>query len=99
MKYLQTQWKFRLTVVLVVSIIASVLLMGLEMTDWAAQINQQGYSHGGGEKPNAPSALMFILPFVKEIILIGVPMSISLLVMKLFGRKKKRTARSVRNSG
>ncbi|WP_375748748.1 hypothetical protein [Vibrio sp. HN007] len=89
MKYLQTQWKFRLTVVLVTSMMVSVLLVGLEMTDWAAQINQQGYSHGDGEKPDAPTMLMFILPFIKELILIGVPMTLSLLLMKIFGRKKR----------
>ncbi|MDB1124706.1 hypothetical protein [Vibrio algarum] len=89
MKYLQYQWKSRLAVVLAVSVVISVGMVMLDMTDWATQINQQGYSHGEGDGPDVPSALMYILPFVKEIVLIGVPMSISLLLMRIFGRKKR----------
>jgi SNF family Na+-dependent transporter len=91
MKYLQYQWKSRLGVVLIVSIVISAAMMMLEMTDFANQINQQGFSHGDGDGPSGPAALMFILPFVKEIILIGVPMLLALLVMKTLGRKKRNT--------
>ncbi len=97
MKYLQYQWKSRLGVVLIVSIVISAAMMMLEMTDFARQINLQGYSHGEGDGPSGPAALMFILPFVKEIILIGVPMSLALLVMKIFGGKK-RSSRMRRES-
>jgi hypothetical protein len=90
MKYLQVQWKVRLTVVLVVSFAVSLLITSVEMTDWAAQINQEGYSHGEeGGAPGAASALRYVLPLVKEIILIGVPLGISLLVMNIFGRIKR----------
>lgn len=91
MKYLQTQWKPRLAIIVTVSIVISVFMVSLEMTDWAAQINLQGYSHGDGEAegPGAASILRYILPFVKELILIGVPMAIALLLMKIFGRKKR----------
>jgi hypothetical protein len=97
MKYLQTEWKTRLPVVMLISIAISALLVGLELTDWAAQINQEGYSHGEGEGPSGPSVLMYILPFVKEVVLIGVPMALSLLVMKLFGRKKNTSKRRAKS--
>lgn len=89
MKYLQYQWKPRSVIVLVVSIVMGVSMVLLELTDWANQINEQGFSHGDGEGPDIPSVLKYVLPFIKEIILIGVPMSISLLIMKIFGRKKR----------
>ncbi|MCJ2376313.1 hypothetical protein LNL84_05635 [Vibrio sp. ZSDZ34] len=91
MKYLKYHWKPRLSVVMTLSIIISALMVMLEMTDFANQINQQGFSHGDGDGPSGPAALMFILPFVKEIILIGVPMLLALLVMKTLGRKKRNT--------
>lgn len=94
MKHLQYHWKSRTLVVLVISIVISMLLVLLESTDWAAQINQQGYSHGGedGEGKGIPSVLRYILPFVKELVLIGVPLLLSLLLMKVltwFKRAKK----------
>ncbi|MDO6840497.1 hypothetical protein Q4602_13505 [Paraglaciecola chathamensis] len=82
MKYLQYHWKSRTFVVLAISIVVSILLISLELTDWAAQINQQGYSHGS-EGKGIPSALRYILPFVKELVLIGVPLLLSLLLMKV----------------
>jgi hypothetical protein len=81
-----------------VSILVSILLIVLEQTDWAAEINQQGYSHGKneggqeGEQRNFPSYLMYILPFVKELILIGVPMALVIYIAKLFGWLKQRFA-------
>ena len=100
MKYLQYNWKSRVFVILIISIIASTVMVALELTDWAEQINQQGYSHGSDsegdkERANIAPALMYILPFVKEIVLIGVPMLLTLLILKLssmfkstFKRKK-----------
>ncbi|MCT8985563.1 hypothetical protein [Shewanella phaeophyticola] len=91
MKYLQYQWKPRLCYVLAISIFVSILLVSLEWTSWAEQINAQGYSHGDGEgKSKMPSILMYILPFVKELILIGVPMLITVGIAKLIGRFSKR---------
>lgn len=87
MKHLKKRWRLRLTLVFVVSVLVSALLVLLEMTDWAVQINKVGYSHGDGEGKNPPAVLMYILPFIKEIILIGVPMTLSLLIMKLFKRR------------
>ncbi|MCF2949458.1 hypothetical protein L0668_15165 [Paraglaciecola aquimarina] len=96
MKYLQYRWKSRLLMVLLVSILISLLFITLEQTSWAEQINLQGYTHGenegstqgnnSGGKPNFPSYLMYILPFVKELILIGVPLLLTLLVTKLFAK-------------
>ena len=68
-----------------------ILLVSLEWTSWAEQINAQGYSHGDGEgRGNMPTILRYILPFVKELILIGVPMLITVGIAKLIGRFKKR---------
>ena len=91
MKHLKQQWKTRTSIVLVVSVLVSLLLVSLELTDWAAQINQQGYSHGAaeGEKPRITPILMYILPFVKELILIGVPMLLTLGIAKLLGLIKR----------
>ena len=91
MKHLKQQWKTRTSIVLVVSVLVSLLLVSLELTDWAAQINQQGYSHGAaeGEKPKIAAILMYILPFVKELILIGVPMLLTLGIAKLLGLIKR----------
>lgn len=91
MNHLKQQWKTRTSIVLVVSVLVSLLLVSLELTDWAAQINQQGYSHGAaeGEKPKIAPILMYILPFVKELILIGVPMLLTLGIAKLLGLIKR----------
>lgn len=87
MKHLKQQWQSRTAIVLLVSVIISLLLVTLELTDWAAQINLAGYSHGSpdGEKPNIAPILMYILPFVKELVLIGVPMLLTLGLVKVYG--------------
>lgn len=91
MKHLTLQWKSRTSIVLVVSLLLSLLLVTLELTDWAREINHQGYSHGSPDagKPNIAPILMYILPFVKEIILIGLPLLLTLGVMKLLGLIKR----------
>ncbi|GIU52589.1 MULTISPECIES: hypothetical protein [Shewanella] len=85
MKHLNYRLKPRLTVALAISVVISLMLILLELTPWAEQINLQGYSHGNGEKPDIPSYMRFILPFVKELILIGVPMLLTVFVMKFYG--------------
>ena len=50
MKYLQKHWRSRTAIVLFLSTIVGLLLISLELTAWAAQINHQGYSHGAGEE-------------------------------------------------
>ena len=96
MKHLKQQWKTRTSIVLIVSVLVSLILVTLEQTDWAMQINLQGYSHGSpeGEKPNIATVLKYILPFVKELVLIGVPMLLTLGIAKLFGLIKKRFKRA-----
>ncbi len=89
MKYLKTHWKSRLVIVLMVSVAISVLMIVIEQTDWAAKINQEGFSHGENGEPKGPSFLNYILPFVKELVLIGIPMGISLLILKVSNRKKR----------
>jgi len=102
MKHLKINWKSRATLLLVVSIIISLLMILLELTSWAEQLNQQGnlphgdaHGHGGGKgKGEMPSILRYILPFVKEIVLIGVPLFITLGLMKLTALCKRMLIRS-----
>lgn len=88
MKYLAYRWRARGIVVVSISILLSVLLILLDRTDWAAHINQQGYLHGG-EGNKIPIFLRYILPFVKELVLIGVPLLLTLLFLKIFGMLKR----------
>ncbi|MCL1046406.1 hypothetical protein L2737_13900 [Shewanella electrodiphila] len=89
MKYVNYRLKPRLLIVVGISLLVSLLLILLELTPWAEQINLQGYSHGDGEKRDIPSYMRYILPFVKELILIGVPMLLTVSVMKLYGFLKR----------
>lgn len=90
MKYVKINWVSRTLIIVGISIIISLLMVSLELTDWAAQMNLQTEVHGKGEgdKRNMPTALMYILPFVKELILIGVPMLLTLLILTLSKRLK-----------
>lgn len=92
MKYLQFRWKPRVTIILLVSIAVSLLLITLDQTQWAQQINLQGYSHGesDGEGRDIPTAMRYILPFVKEFILIGVPLLLTLLLLKVIAKFDSR---------
>lgn len=73
MKYVKEEWKFRVTIVLSVSIVVSVLMVMLDQTQWATNINAMEWHHGGEGKPDIPTIVLFILPFVKAIVLIGLP--------------------------
>lgn len=88
MKHLKPHWQLRSFLILLISAIASILLISLEFTDWAAQINIEGYSHGEaeGERPNIPTVLMYILPFIKVFVLVTVPMFLTLLIIKLWSK-------------
>ncbi|WP_341205821.1 hypothetical protein [uncultured Psychrosphaera sp.] len=100
MKYLQYRWKQRLLIVLLVSITMSILMMGLELTDWAVNINQTGYSHGDNDtKPNIPPILMYVLPFIKEIILIGVPLFLTLIWIKIVNKIKRMSSHNKTKHG
>lgn len=92
MKYLKEHWKSRSTIILFVSVLVSILLMTLDQTSWAEQINLQGYTHGedDGKAQNRLGLLRYILPFVKEMVLIGMPMLLTLLVSKLLGNFTKK---------
>jgi hypothetical protein len=90
MKHLTYQWKSRVIIILAVSVIISALLVLLDTTEWAQQINIEGFSHDAEEGKKMPLSLMFILPFIKEVILIFVPMFLTLLVIKVFSIIKNR---------
>lgn len=91
MKYLQKHWQSRTAIVLIVSTIVGLLLTSLELTAWAEKINHQGYSHDAGEEVarNIPTVMRYILPFVKEIILVGLPLLITLGWLKITKKVKK----------
>ncbi|MGJ8694072.1 MAG: hypothetical protein ACSHW0_16510 [Thalassotalea sp.] len=89
MKYFQYHWQSRLLIALLVSCTISALLLTLALTSWAVQINQLGYSHGENDGERAiPAVLMYILPFVKELILIGMPLLLTLLWLKYLIKSK-----------
>ena len=64
----------------------------LELTEWAQRINEVGYSHGNksDQKSNFPEVLKYIIPFIKELILIGAPLMLTLLWIKLVKAIKNR---------
>jgi hypothetical protein len=97
MKFLKKNWKSRSTIVVFISLLVGLLMIALEQTQFASDINATGYHHGGdgeGEgRPNIPSAVLFILPFVKALVLIGVPLLIARLIANILGffsRKRSR---------
>lgn len=92
MKHLQVNWKSRVIITLTISILVSILIASLELTSWAEQINQQGFSHGDGEKPNIPAILIYILPFFKEIFLIGIPLLLTLGFIKISSLFKAKSS-------
>lgn len=96
MKHLKVNWQTRTLIILAVSIAISLLLVSLELTSWAEQINLQGelHSEGGEGKPNMPAVLKYFLPFVKEIVLICVPLFLTLGLMKLSRRLKRVIAKN-----
>lgn len=95
MKFLKKNWKSRSTIIVFISLLVGLLMIALEQTQFASDINATGYHHGGeGEgRPNIPSAVLFILPFVKALVLIGVPLLIARLIANILGffsRKRSR---------
>lgn len=96
MKYLAEHWQSRTLIILFVSVIIAIALVGLEYTDWANKINRVGYNHDEGNsegKRNIPDYMMYILPFVKELILIGVPLFITLFWLKMANAIRKLVKR------
>ncbi|WP_440874188.1 hypothetical protein [Thalassotalea sp. PLHSN55] len=92
MKYLKVHWRQRVFLLSLVSVSISLLMISLELTDWAQQINELGFSHGDNENngKSIPSAMRYILPFVKELVLIGVPMGLALLWLKILRKLKHK---------
>lgn len=96
MKYLQRNWRSRLLMTLLISSLLSILLVALDQSEWAAQVNAQGMESGnGGEhhKGNKSAVLMMILPILKVMILTGVPMFLTILLMKILITFKRFTYR------
>lgn len=78
MKHLKKHWQKRTFIVLLITVLVGWAMIALELTSWAAAINQAGYSHGEEGERKIPAILMLVLPFVKELVLIGVPLLLTL---------------------
>ncbi|MDO6694249.1 hypothetical protein Q4574_13225 [Aliiglaciecola sp. 3_MG-2023] len=87
MKFVKKNWKSRSTIVVGISLLVGILMIALEQTQFAIDINSAGWHHGGeGEgRPNIPGAVLFILPFVKALALIGVPLLVARLIVNIIG--------------
>ncbi|MBT3135038.1 hypothetical protein KL866_07965 [Alteromonas sp. ALT199] len=97
MKFIKKDWKSRTAIVVGISVCIGLLMITLEQTQFAQDINAAGYQHGGEGKPDIPAAILFILPFIKALVLIGVPLLIARLlasILRLVSRKGSR-----KNSG
>ena len=85
MKFLNKNWKSRSAIIIVVSVLTGLLMMTLEHTQFASNINASGWHHGGEGKPDIPGIVLFILPFIKALVLIGVPLLLARVVAKILG--------------
>lgn len=94
MKFVKINWKFRSSVVVAISVILGLLMIALDQTQFANNINAAGWSHGGeGEgRPNIPSIVLFILPFVKALVLIGVPLLLARVMANILGLFSRKVA-------
>lgn len=93
MKFIKINWKFRAAIVVGISVCIGLLMIALEQTQFAKDINVAGYQHGGEGKPDIPAVILFILPFIKALVLIGVPLLIARLlanILRLVSRKVSR---------
>jgi hypothetical protein len=82
MKYVKEDWIRRSSIVLVVSLIVSVLLWTLSLTDWAATMNTAQHLGNHPEREAPPAILMFIMPFIKVTLLTVIPAAICLFVVR-----------------
>ena len=90
MKFVKKNWQSRSAIIVCISLVVGLLMITLEQTPYASDINAAGYQHGGEGKPDIPAVVLFILPFVKALVLIGVPLLIARLlanILRLVSRK------------
>ena len=92
MTVLAKDWKFRMFIILLVLVVTSLLSTSLTFTTWAEEVRMAStvlveQSSQQEEVQTIPKLLMFVVPFIKEAILIGVPLLLGLLVGKLYGKK------------
>ena len=90
MKYLARYWQKRTLIVLLISLVLSLAVWCLELTEVAARMNAAGLleeAHDSGENRAKFSAtLRFILPFVKLAVLTLVP---AILIVAIRGLYRK----------
>ncbi|NDV91318.1 hypothetical protein GTH32_09020 [Alteromonas sp. 345S023] len=86
MKFLKKDWKSRSTIIVAISLLVGVLMITVDQTQFASEINAMGYHHGGEGKPDIPAVVLFILPFIKALVLIGVPLILARLIASILRR-------------
>jgi hypothetical protein len=99
MTVLKRNWKSRTLWISAISIIAALIMMTLTFTDWAdamrigGELAIQG-SDGTQPEREIPAVLMYIVPFIKEFVLIGVPMLLGIGIGRIYKKLKKSSLTS-----
>ncbi len=78
MKYLTRHWQSRTLILLLLSSVVGLGMWGLELSEWAAEINAQSAQvneHGREGRETPPAALIAILPFIKWLVFTLLPAS------------------------
>jgi|GEM_PF-516811 len=85
MERLTENWFSRTLIILVISCLVAWCMYYLEFTDWATAIDATPIDNNAGREGQRPAqALLYILPFIKEVVLIGVPLALTVLTKKLY---------------
>jgi hypothetical protein len=89
MSILTQSWKQRTSWLVLVSLLVGLLLTLLTFTDWAEGmriVDAASASQPPEGDRDMPAALMIIAPFIKEFVLIGIPLAMSLAIGKFYTR-------------
>lgn len=84
-----------LTPIMVILLAATVVILAslpLAQTEWADGLRAFARGHGIGHGEHLPAALLAVLSFVKQLLLIGIPGALLVVVLRV--RKPKRSART-----
>ncbi|HCH24503.1 MAG TPA: hypothetical protein DE179_09445 [Oceanospirillaceae bacterium] len=92
MNYLAEDFGKRFSILLVITVVAGLAMWGFELTDYAMNINENGFAHdeGEGEREGGEGLgiFIYILPLVKISLMTLLPATIWVWVSKLVKRKK-----------
>lgn len=94
MTVLKKNWKSRTLWISAISIIVSLIMMTLTFTDWAEAMRIGGElaiqgNEGIDPEREMPAVLMYIVPFIKEFVLIGVPMLLGIGIGTVYKKVKR----------